>query len=615
VGNDEELEAWYKRVVKLIPGERFNFVCEHKIDGLAVSLTYRDRKLEIGATRGDGSRGENITQNVRTIHSIPLTLPTGAPEGLEVRGEVYLPKSGFDKVNADRAQEGLPLFANPRNAAAGSVRQLDPRITARRPLNMFIYHLGWMEGVDLKVTHWETLQYLKSLGFRTNPRNRIAENLDEVKAYYREWTAQRDSLEYEADGIVIKVNQSRLQNELGSIGREPRWALAYKFPPVEGTTILKEIQLSVGRTGTLNPVAILDPPLAIGGVTVGRASLHNQDDIRRKDIREGDTVIVRRAGDVIPDVVGPVLSKRPLESKEFSILEKVFDAQKGRPACPSCGAEVFHEEGEVNYYCTNAACPAQLQDHLQHFAGRTAMDIRGIGEQMSLALLDSGLIKDAADIYQLKQSQIEELERMGQKSAAKLIEQIEKSKSRPLSRVLYAIGIRHIGEEMAERLVARFSSIEDLEKATYEDLTGVPTIGPKIAESILEFFKVERNCEFIHKLKTAGVNLKQESPTDVGRLPLAGQEFVITGTLKSFSRAAAEEKIKALGGSAKSDVTKKTNYLVVGEDPGSKVARAQALGIRQLSETELLQMLDQPRLDPPSSKPLPPEHPAQPGLF
>jgi DNA ligase (NAD+) len=596
VGDDDELEAWYKRVIKLIPGEHFNFVCEHKIDGLAVSLTYNNRKLEIGATRGDGSRGENITQNIRTIHSIPLTLPPDAPQGIEVRGEVYLPKTGFDKVNAERAKDGLPLFANPRNAAAGSVRQLDPRITARRPLEMYIYHLGWMEGMPLTPTHWDTLRYLKTLGFRINPKNQIVDSLDEVKAFYREWTEKRDSLEYEADGVVIKVNQHRLQNELGSVGREPRWALAYKFPPVEGMTILKEIQLSVGRTGTLNPVAILDPPLAIGGVTVGRASLHNQDDIRRKDIREGDTVIVRRAGDVIPDIVGPVLSKRPPHSKEFSILEKVFDKKKGRPACPSCGAEVFHEEGEVMYYCTNAACPAQLQDHLQHFAGRTAMDIRGIGEQMSQALLNSSPVKDVADIYFLKREQIEALERMGEKSASKLIEQIEKSKTRPLSRVLFALGIRHVGEEMAERLVSQFSSIEELERATYEELTGVPTIGPKIAEGILEFFTVERNREIVKKLKQAGVNLKESKPVVSGDLPLSGQEFVITGTLQSFSRAEAEEKIKALGGSAKSDVTKKTNVLVVGADPGSKVARAQALGIAQINEDELLQKLGLKRL-------------------
>jgi DNA ligase (NAD+) len=613
VGNDEELEAWYKRVVKLIPGESFNFICEHKIDGLAVSLTYINRKLEIAATRGDGSRGENITQNIRTIHSIPLTLPPDAPEGIEVRGEVYLPKSGFEKVNAERALEGLPLFANPRNAAAGSVRQLDPRITARRPLNMFIYHLGWMEGVPLKATHWETLQYLQKLGFRVNPRNRLSANVEEVKAFYHEWMEKRDSLEYEADGIVIKVNQHRLQNELGSVGREPRWALAYKFPPIEGTTILKEIQINVGRTGTLNPVAILDPPLAIGGVTVSRASLHNEDDIRRKNIREGDTVTVRRAGDVIPDVVGPVLSKRPATSQEFSILDKVFDPSKGYSACPSCGAKVFHEEGDVFYYCTNAACPAQLQDHLQHFASRAAMDIRGIGEQMSQSLLNSGLVKDAADVYYLKQEQIEALERMGAKSAAKLIAQINSSKSRPLANVLYALGIRHVGEEMAERLVARFTSVEEIEKATFEELTAVPTIGPRISASIQEFFTIERNREIVRKLKEAGVKLQNEKPVEGRYLSLAGQEFVITGTLQSLSRAAAEEKIKALGGSAKGDVTKKTNYLVVGADPGSKVARAQALGITQIGEVELITLLSQVPEAP--QKKNPPGSKSQPSLF
>ncbi|HSW58913.1 MAG TPA: NAD-dependent DNA ligase LigA [Dehalococcoidales bacterium] len=597
VGNDEELEAWYKRVAKLVPGEKFDFVCEHKIDGLAVSLIYINRKLEIGATRGDGSRGENITQNIRTIRSVPLVLPENAPAALEVRGEVYLPKSGFERVNAERAKDGLPLFANPRNAAAGSVRQLDPRITARRPLDMYVYHLGWMEGGPGSESHWETLQFLNSLGFRTNPRNFLAEKLEDVKNYYRQWTEKRESLEYEADGIVLKINQVRLQNELGSVGREPRWALAYKFPPVEGVTLLKEIQLSVGRTGTLNPVAILDPPLSIGGVTVSRASLHNEDDIRRKDIREGDTVIVRRAGDVIPEVVGPIISRRPALSKEFSLLEKAFDADRGRPACPSCGAEVFHEEGEVMYYCTNAACPDQLQDHLQHFAGRTAMDIRGIGEQLSQALLAAGLVKDVADIYYLKQEQLENLERMGSKSASKLIEQIQKSRTRPFASVLYALGIRHIGEEMAGRLAERFNSIEELEKAGYEDLVAVATIGPKIAASILEFFKVERNRAIVKKLKEAGVNLRTEKLSSSADLPLAGQEFVITGTLQFFSRVEAEEKIRALGGTAKGDITRKTSFLVVGAEPGSKVARARALGITQISEAELLQKLGIPPLD------------------
>jgi DNA ligase (NAD+) len=438
VGDDEELEAWYKRIVKLIPEAAFDFVCEHKIDGLAVSLTYINRRLEIGATRGDGSRGENITQNVRTIHSIPLTLPDDAPPGIEVRGEVYLPKSGFEKVNTERMKEGLPLFANPRNAAAGSVRQLDPRITARRPLEMYIYHLGWMEGGPALNTHWEILQYLKALGFRTNPHNRQAGNLTEVKAFYREWVEKRESMTYEADGIVIKVNQLRLQDELGSVGREPRWALAYKFPSIEGITRLKEIRINVGRTGTLNPIAVLAPPLAIGGVTVSRASLHNEDDTRRKDIREGDYVVVRRAGDVIPDVVGPVLSKRSPESRVFSILEKVYNPEKGRPACPSCGAEVFHEEGEVAYYCTSAACPAQIQEHLQHFASRTAMDIRGLGEQMAAVIIKAAVVKDGdglrpvqdvGDIYSLDKNALAALEGKGEKSASKLLEQIEKSKT------------------------------------------------------------------------------------------------------------------------------------------------------------------------------------------
>ena len=592
VGNDEELDEWYKRISKLANGAQFNFVCEHKIDGLAVSLVYINRKLEIGATRGDGSRGENITQNIKTIRSIPLTLPKQAPLSLEVRGEVFLPKEGFKKVNEERAAEGLPLFANPRNAAAGSVRQLDPRVTARRPLDMYIYHLGWTEDGAARETHWENLQYLKSLGFKTNPQNRLAENIEQAKDYYREWTAKRESLIYEADGIVIKINQHAVQTKLGSVGREPRWAIAYKFPPIEGTTMLKEIIISVGRTGTLNPIAVLDPPLSIGGVVVSRAALHNEDDIHRKDIREGDTVIVRRAGDVIPEVVGPVLSKRPAITREFHVLEKLYNTEKGRPACPSCGSEVFRNEGEVMYYCTNAACPAQLQEHLQHFASRAAMDIRGIGEALSEALLKAGLVRDVADLYYLKQEQLEPLERMGKKSAAKLIDQIQNSKTRPLARLVYGLGIRHVGEEMAERLVKRFPSIDDLEKASLEELMSVPTIGPKIAESVISFFQVERNRQIVEKLREAGVQVQMKVPAKAEDLPLAGLEFVITGKLQSFSREEAEEKIKALGGAAMSDVTKKTNYLVVGEDPGSKVGRAQALGIKQINETELLEMLE-----------------------
>ncbi len=588
VGNNEELEAWYKRVVKLLDGDRFDFMCEHKIDGLAVSLTYVNAKLEIGATRGDGLRGENITQNVRTIRSVPLVLRGNPPARLEVRGEIYLPKSGFNKVNEERAAEGLPLFANPRNAAAGSVRQLDSKITARRPLDMYVYTLGYADDFTVPATHLEILELFVKWGFRVNPNNRRADSLPEVEEYYRQWNEQRQDLPYEADGIVAKINQIPIQEQLGSVGREPRWAIAYKFPPLEGTTQLKEIKISVGRTGTLNPVAVLDPPLSVGGVTVSRAALHNEDDVHRKDIREGDTVIVRRAGDVIPEVVAPVKNKRSGLEKEFSLLEKI-DSK-----CPSCGSQVFPRAAdEVMYYCTNAACPAQLQEHLQHFASRTAMDIRGIGESMSELLINIG-VKDYSDLYDrsiVNSEKLASLERMGEKSAQKLIKNIDDSKTRPLSRVLFALGIRHVGEEMAERLVRNFNSIEQLGKASPEELMSVPSIGPKIAESIIDFFKLERNRNIIQRLKDAGVRLAEERPADTGDLPLSGKEFVITGRLQSFSREEAEEKIKALGGSAKSDVTRKTNYLVAGEDPGSKLNRARTMGIEVIDEDRLLEML------------------------
>jgi DNA ligase (NAD+) len=590
VGNAEELKSWYTRVVKILNSKDFNLVCEHKIDGLAVSLTYIAGKLEIGATRGDGINGENITQNVRTIRSLPLVLPAGAPPKLEVRGEIYLPKSGFEKVNLERASEGLPLFANPRNAAAGSVRQLDPRITAKRPLDIYVYTLGHSEGLSLPSTHWEILEYFKHLGFKVNPNNRLVNSLEEVEEFYQSWTEKRDSLPYEADGIVAKINQVTIQEQLGSVGREPRWAIAYKFPPIEGTTILKEIKISVGRTGTLNPVAVLDPPLAIGGVMVSRASLHNEDDTRRKDIREGDTVIVRRAGDVIPEVVGPVLSKRTGAEKIFNLLDKLPKNLSGQPSCPSCGSEIFKAEEEVMYYCTNSACPAQIMEHLQHFAGRAAMDIRGIGESMSELLLKANLVKDVSDLYLLKKEQLEVLDRMGSKSASKVIDNIRNSKTRPLAKMLFALGIRHVGEEMAERIVKRFNSVDELEKASREELMAVPTIGPKIADSIMAFFKIDQNKNIIEKLKQSGVQLQQHV-VQAEYLPLNNIEFVITGKLNSFSREEAEQKIKALGGSAKSDVTSKTRYLVVGEDPGSKLTKARKLGIEQIDENQLLKLL------------------------
>jgi DNA ligase (NAD+) len=589
----EELVAWYKRSSKLIASEKVNFVCEHKIDGLAVALTYTGGQLTVGATRGDGLRGEDITQNLKTIRSIPLSVPGEAPPRFEVRGEVFLPKSGFAKLNRERAEEGLSLFANPRNAAAGSVRQLDPRITAKRPLDIYIYMLGYAEGKATPPTHWETMEYLKSLGFKVNPNNELLASLKQVEGFYSKWVEKRESLRYEADGIVVKINQIALQERLGDVGREPRWAIAYKFPAVQGNTILEEIGVSVGRTGTLNPYAILKP-ISVGGVTIKRAALHNEEDIRRKDIREGDTVIIQRAGEVIPEVVGPVVSKRTGKEKEFSLLEKLYDKAKKRPACPECGAEVFQPEGEVMYYCSNAACPAQAQQRIEHFASRGAMDIRGIGESQSAILFNKGLAKNAAELYQLKDKRDEllKLENTGEKSVDNLLKAINNSKDRPLYRVIYALGIRHIGSETAEILANHFGSMEALSKASRDKFMEIEAIGPKIADSILAFFRQEENRGIIQKLKKAGVRLAEKKAKEEA-LPLSGIEFVITGKLEAFSREEAESKIKALGGTAKDNVTRKTSYLVVGADPGgTKLTKANELGTKQITENELLRLLE-----------------------
>jgi DNA ligase (NAD+) len=589
VFSDDELTAWYTRTVRLAGNRPFDFVGEHKYDGLAVALTYVDGQLVTGATRGDGFRGENITQNLKTIRSIPLSVPRDAPPRFEVRGEVYLSKTGFHKLNQERAAEGQPLFANPRNAAAGSVRQLDSRITARRQLDIFIYMLGYAEGRAVPDTHWETMEWLKSLGFKINPNNRRLKDIQEVEEYYRTWEEKREGLTYEADGIVIKINQLNLQAELGDVGHEPRWAIAYKFPAVQGTTVLKDIGISVGRTGTLNPYAILEP-VAVGGVTIRQAALHNEDDVRRKDIRIGDTVIIQRAGEVIPEVVGPIASRRTGKEKEFSLLEKLPKNDKGQPACPVCGGEVFKPEGEVMYYCSNAACPAQAQQRIEHFASRGAMDIRGIGENLSATLYQKGLIKNAADLYYLRKEQIAELEKMGEKSADNIINAINRSKERPLARVIYALGIRHIGAEMAEILAGEFHSLDELAKASRDELMSISAIGPKIADSIAAFFRQEDNLNIIKRLKEAGVRL-EEAAAVRKELPLSGKEFVLTGRLESFSRQEAEARIKELGGAAKDNVTRKTDYVVVGADPGSKQARARELGIETIDEQKFLEML------------------------
>ncbi|MFH0846811.1 MAG: NAD-dependent DNA ligase LigA [Chloroflexota bacterium] len=579
--SEEELLDWYNRIVKLAPGTEFDFVCEHKIDGLAVALTYANGLFSVGATRGDGFRGENITQNLRTIGAVPLSVPADAPPRFEVRGEVYLPKAGFLKLNEERTREGLPIFANPRNAAAGSVRQLDPRVTARRPLDIYIYSLGWAEGRAVPDNHWETMEYLKSLGFRVNPRNQQVSRLEEAQKYYRDWLARRESLPYEADGTVIKINSFELQRRLGTVAREPRWAVAYKFPSHQANTRLIRIEINVGRTGSLNPLAVLEP-VPIGGVTIKRATLHNEDEIKRKDIREGDVVIVERAGDVIPHIVGPVKSLRTGNEKSFVMPEK----------CPVCGAEVAKPEGEVFSYCTNVSCPAQLQRRLEHFVSRGAMDIKGVGESLIARLLEAGLVRDYADLYYLKKEDLLKLERLADKSASNIINSIERSKDRPLANIIFALGIFHVGEEIAGLLAGHFGSLNRLARASEEELMSIPTIGPRISGSVASFFREKANQELIRRLAEAGLKLEAKVEK-VEALPFAGKEFVLTGKLSQFTRSEAEEKIKALGGTTKDNVTRKTSYVVVGEDPGAKLTQAERLGVKRLNEADFIKLLEE----------------------
>ena len=589
VFSDAELTAWHQRAVKLLERADFDLICEHKMDGLAVSLTYLNGVLRTGATRGDGATGEDVTQNLKTIHSIPLALK-GTPDYLEVRGEVYFSRSGFARLNRQRTADGLAPFANPRNAAAGSLRQLDPRETDKRPLDIFIYGLGLAEGVSLPPTHGERLNYLADLGFRINPNNRRVNNLAAAAAYYADWAARRESLDYDADGVVIKVDNVQLQERLGNVAREPRWAIAYKFPAVQGTTVLKEVGISVGRTGTLNPYAILEP-VNVGGVTIQHAALHNEDDIRRKDIREGDIVIVQRAGEVIPEIVGPVLSKRPPNSKEFAFTDKLPRTPDGLPACPVCGAEATRTPGEAMYYCTNSVCPAVVQAALGHYVSRGALDIEGIGERQSRTLLEKGLVNDAADLYSLNQRRAEliALEGLGEKSADNLLVAIEASKTRPLSRLIFGMGIPHVGEETAIILVAEFHSLEALAAAEEARLMEVEGVGPKVAAAISAYFRQPPNRDLIDRLRRAGV--KMAEAFDASAQPLKGQEFVVTGTLTQFSRDEARARIRALGGAAKSDVTQKTDYLVMGANPGSKLAKAQKLGVPQIDEDEFIKIL------------------------
>ncbi len=577
--SEDELRAWFKRVTNLAEREDIALVCEPKIDGLAVALVYENGAFVQGATRGDGMRGENITQNLRTIRSIPLTLSKPAAARFEVRGEVYMTRPGFQRLNEERGAQGLPLFASPRNSAAGSLRQLDPSVTATRPLDIFLYQLGWADG-QAPPTQWETLQWMGTLGFRTNPLIQRFTDIDAVVEHVKSWEQHRDDLDYEIDGLVIKVDEFALQRAMGVVGREPRWAIAFKFPPTQATTKLKRIETNVGRTGVLTPFAILEPVI-VAHARVELATLHNEEDIRRKDIRIGDTVIVQRAGDVIPQVVGPVVSLR-----SGTELPYVMPAQ-----CPVCGFEVVRPEGEVRTYCPNKSCPAQIFRLLCHFASRGAMDIEGLGESMAQQLLESKLVEDIGDVYSLTKEQLVTLERMGEKSAENLLAGIEASKQRPLSRVLFALGIRHVGDETAELLAGHFGSMDALANAALEELEAVPAIGPKTAQSVHEYFQEEQNLELIEKLRAAGVRL--EGATAAREGPLMGSSFVVTGSLSRWSRNEIESLIKSFGGAVGSSVTKKTSYLVAGESPGSKLVKAQEYNVMVLDEEGFKELLQE----------------------
>ncbi len=580
----DSLQAWYRRVSGLLDGMAFPMVCELKIDGLAVSLTYQDGALVQGATRGDGTTGEDVTQNLRTVRSIPLTLMGDYPPFLEVRGEVYMPLESFRRLNEHRAERGEPLYANPRNSGAGTIRNLDSRITAERNMQIWVYSLIHSDGAPHPDNHWEALEWLKSLGFRVNPHNRLCGSVGEVEDYYREWVETRHDLGYEADGVVVKVNPFGLQDSLGVVGREPRWAIAYKFPAERATTRLVDIGINVGRTGSLNPYAMLEP-VVVSGATVKNASLHNAEDIQRKDIRIGDWVVVERAGDVIPQVVAPIVDRRTGEEKVFAMPE----------SCPICASGIVKDEGEAMHRCPNTSCPAQFFELLKHFVSRGAMDIEGLGEQWCRILIDEGLVKDVADLYTLAPAQLIQLERMGEVLANKIIANVEASKTRALPRILFALGIFHVGSEVAELLTNRYASLGQLMDAPAEDLTQIPGIGPKIADSIVDYFQAEGNRRVIEKLAQGGVKLEHELPEpDDSPQPWIGLTFVVTGTLSSMTRREAEGKVKSLGAAATSSVTRKTSYLVAGESPGSKVDTATRLGTPVLDETAFLSLLEKP---------------------
>ncbi len=577
-----ELTAFFNRISSELGTEKVEMVCELKIDGVAVALTYEHGIYTGAATRGDGEVGEDITANVKTIQSLPLRLFLGSPPDiLEVRGEAYLSKEQFKQINEEREEDGQPLFANPRNAAAGSLRQLDPKVTSRRHLGLFVYALGYATGIEFP-DQWGLLQYLKTAGFKINPHITKVGTLKEAYSFCEEWQEKRHSLPFEIDGVVIKVNSFAQQKKLGLTSKAPRWAIAYKFPAEQKTTRLIDIELNVGRTGAVTPTAVLEP-VVVAGSTVGRATLHNEDEIKRKDIRIGDTVIVQKAGDVIPEIVAPIVSKRDGSEKEFVMPHE----------CPACGGEVVRPEGEAVARCVNINCPAVIFEHIIHFASRGAMDIEGLGESAARQLLDKGIIKDVADIYYLDKEKLLGIEHFADKAADNLYNAIKRSKERPLAKLLFALGIRHVGSHVAEVLAGNFESVEKLSHATPEELIEIQEVGPKIAESIIEFFHENRNRSVVEKLRQAGVKMEQEKPGGAGlsARSFAGMTFVFTGALTLFTRGEAEGLVKSMGGKASSSVSKKTDYVVVGENPGSKYDKAKSLGVKIITEDDFKRLV------------------------
>lgn len=571
-----------KRIKRLLGvTEEIEYAAEPKFDGVSVSLTYENAIFVQCATRGDGTIGEDVTANIKTIKAIPLRLSTqnGIPRRIEVRGEVVIPIEAFKKLNKKLAEAGEPIFANPRNAASGSLRQLDPNITAKRPLDFYGWGVGEVIGYEFD-TQWRIIQTLRDWGFKIEKRIMRCRDINEAISYHHEMESVRDDLPFEADGVVIKVNRRDYQRELGVTAKHPRWSIAYKFKPRQATTKIRDIVIQVGRMGLLTPVANLEP-VKIGGVTVSRATLHTEDIIREKDIRVGDTVVVERAGDVIPEIVKSIVEKRTGEEKPFRMPN----------LCPSCGTQVektYSELGQTEggyYYCPNASCPAQLKGRIKHLASRRAFDIDGLGEKIVEQFMKEGLIRDLADVFYLKKKDFIELERFAEKSASNLEEEIEKSKKISFSRFLYALSIRHIGERLAQIIAENFPNLESLMEASEERLMEIPTVGPEVAKSIVNFFREERNRKVIEKMLNAGVRIEYKSKK-VGALPLRGKTFVFTGALESLAREEAKRIVEELGGRVSSSVTKKTDYVVGGEDPGSKLDVAKSLGITIINEGE-----------------------------